>query len=478
LARLFQSQGNTRLAAYHRERIAVQHADDMDSLLQVVRSLVKMKEFERAGRIYEMILALDEENLEFRLQYIRCSLIAGWDRLVLRETEKMLSMLDSPERQQSETEEFIQEMKKDVFRIRGLAFLSLEDHASALESLRRALALQREEEDLHIRLSYLEALARIHPKESYAEAAALVKAIDFQDPESGDTIITVIGILLDSQGVELAMDVVRALLSARPDAWDVYREVAITLSVRERYEDALAVVEEGMEKFPGRERLRLLRAGILFESGRKGACYAAMKKWIRGKPETPVPYLELARFYSRDGNYTDALKILKKADKQLPDNMDVLFQLASTHERVGESERAESLFHRILQRDPYHAPALNYLGYLLADKNVRLEESKEYIRRALEIDPENGAYLDSLGWVNYRLGLFQEAEAALLRAIDRIHGDAIVYEHLGDVYFGQGNYRNAILYFEKARDAAGSGGADALERKIRDSSNRLQKEIH
>src|SRR5260370_7279042 len=85
---------------------------------------------------------------------------------------------------------------------------------------------------------------------------------------------------------------------------------------------------------------------------------------------------------------------------------------------------------------------------MLADRNVRLEEAQELIRKALEIDPDNGAYLDSLGWVYFRLNKLDEAERNLRQSIERINGDPTVYDHLGDVYLKQGKLKDAIAQWQ------------------------------
>ena len=93
---------------------------------------------------------------------------------------------------------------------------------------------------------------------------------------------------------------------------------------------------------------------------------------------------------------------------------------------------------------------LNYLGYMLADRGVRLEEAKGYIQAALEQDPHNGAYLDSLGWVFYKLDQLDLAEQNLLKAVQRISHDATIRDHLGDVYYRTGRTREALIQWQKA----------------------------
>ena len=84
----------------------------------------------------------------------------------------------------------------------------------------------------------------------------------------------------------------------------------------------------------------------------------------------------------------------------------------------------------MLADDPKNAMTLNYLGYMLADRDTRLEEALGYIRRAVALDPQNGAYLDSLGWAYYKLGNYDLAEENLRRASERINNDPTVHQHL------------------------------------------------
>ena len=77
---------------------------------------------------------------------------------------------------------------------------------------------------------------------------------------------------------------------------------------------------------------------------------------------------------------------------------------------------------------------LNYLGYMLADRGTRLDEALGYIRRAVALDPQNGAYLDSLGWVYYKMGNYELAEENLRRASERMGDDPTIHDHLGELY--------------------------------------------
>lgn len=94
--------------------------------------------------------------------------------------------------------------------------------------------------------------------------------------------------------------------------------------------------------------------------------------------------------------------------------------------------------------------ALNYLGYMLADRGTRLEEAMGYIRRAVALDPQNGAYLDSLGWVYFKMGNYELAEENLRRAADRMGDDPTIQEHLGELYLRTGRLKLAATHWERS----------------------------
>jgi len=110
------------------------------------------------------------------------------------------------------------------------------------------------------------------------------------------------------------------------------------------------------------------------------------------------------------------------------------------------------LFQKSIDLDPPRsARALNYLGYMWADRNENLDEAETLIRRALELEPGTGAYLDSLGWTLFRKGQYEDALAELLRATAAFETpDPIVWEHVGDTYEKLGKSAEAVMYWQKA----------------------------
>jgi tetratricopeptide (TPR) repeat protein len=105
---------------------------------------------------------------------------------------------------------------------------------------------------------------------------------------------------------------------------------------------------------------------------------------------------------------------------------------------------------RALELDPQHADAMNYLGYLDADAGVNLDEARALIERAVELDPTNGAYIDSLGWVYYKLGQVDEAIEYLERAAQLLDTDPVIFDHLGDAYVKRHELEKARHNWQRA----------------------------
>ncbi|MEW5924324.1 MAG: tetratricopeptide repeat protein, partial [Candidatus Zixiibacteriota bacterium] len=136
--------------------------------------------------------------------------------------------------------------------------------------------------------------------------------------------------------------------------------------------------------------------------------------------------------------------------KNLDDSVRIMFNMGATLERNGRFDEAVGIMEKIIELMPDHSQALNYLGYMLADKGVRLKYARGLIERALEISPDNGAFIDSYGWVLYKMGDYKKALNTLIRAYQLESNDPVVAEHLGDAYAALGDMENAHNYWKKA----------------------------
>jgi tetratricopeptide (TPR) repeat protein len=153
----------------------------------------------------------------------------------------------------------------------------------------------------------------------------------------------------------------------------------------------------------------------------------------------------------------------------------LLGQLGHAHTQLGEHEQAVAVLTMAVASDPLNAPALNSLGYTLADRGQRLPEAIGFIERALKVDPENPSYLDSLGWALFKQGRIDEAEAPLRKAAETLPEQSVIQDHYGDVLARRGKYLDAIVAWERALKGDGEEiDKAAIEKKIRDARARKQ----
>jgi tetratricopeptide (TPR) repeat protein len=206
------------------------------------------------------------------------------------------------------------------------------------------------------------------------------------------------------------------------------------------------------------------------------AAAAEIRKSANGKLDYQG-YADLASVYEKGKRWAEMEKALDEAGK-LATTKEQKEQIAFTRgamlERQKKIDASEAAFRKVLETNPNHAGALNYLGYMLVDHNVKVDEATKMIQKALDIDPDNGAYLDSLGWAFYRQGKFTEAETMLTRALDHIGQDPTVHDHLADVYMKLGKTKDAITQWQASlKDSQSPAGADSDPEDVAKVSKKL-----
>ena len=226
-----------------------------------------------------------------------------------------------------------------------------------------------------------------------------------------------------------------------------------TLRLKREPQKAMQAADAAVQKYPKDRALISLRATLLAEQGRVEEAIPALQGLLNGGSSDRETYLTIAQVYSQAKRYGDAEDAVRKCLTLTPKTEDqefARFMLGSVYERQKKYDLAEEEFKKVLNVNPLNAPAANYLGYLLADRGVRLEESVGYIQKALQVDPNNGAYLDSLGWAYYKMKRFDLAQPPLERAARLVSNDPTILEHLGHVYVGLGKKQQAQEEWERA----------------------------
>lgn len=172
----------------------------------------------------------------------------------------------------------------------------------------------------------------------------------------------------------------------------------------------------------------------------------------------------MASGYTLADKHRQALPFYQALYARKPKDLQLAFDLAVAYERSGDHDSAVPLFRKMIAAQPGNHTALNYLGYMFAERGENLEEAEEMISRALKLEPDNGYYLDSMGWVLYRLGRLEEARQQQERAVAIMPGDPTLREHLGDIYHALGLRQKALEHWGKALEI--EPGRESLKEKM------------
>jgi tetratricopeptide (TPR) repeat protein len=209
---------------------------------------------------------------------------------------------------------------------------------------------------------------------------------------------------------------------------------------------------------------KLMLAGELADQGKPDEGLAIARAQLDNTDNDRTVWLAMGQIDIRLRRWKDAEDAFNKAGTLTAKNEDrtyLLFLRGELAERQKHYEPAEQFFRQALELDPKSSMTMNYLGYMMADKGIKLTEALGLIRKAVELEPMNGAYLDSLGWAYFKLGQYELAEENLRQAVEREQTDPTVHDHLGDLYEKTGRIRLAAAQWELSlKESAKSLAAD------------------
>jgi len=262
----------------------------------------------------------------------------------------------------------------------------------------------------------------------------------------------------EQENFTAAVDTFRKMLTlGEENARSGYQEIIDTYREAKQWPQATAVAKEAVQKMPNDRDLRMVLDAQLADTGEVDKAVADIRSLLKGGAEDREVYLRLGIIYTRSKRWNEALEALAKAEQlsnKAEDKAYVSFLRGDLYQRQKMFDQAEAEFKKVLAAtaptDPQAAATLNYLGYMNADRGVKLDESLNFVKQALTFEPNNGAYLDSLGWVYFRLGKYDLAEQNLTKAETRMGTDPTVQEHLGDLYQKTGRLKLAAAHWDRA----------------------------
>jgi len=262
------------------------------------------------------------------------------------------------------------------------------------------------------------------------------------------------GLYRETQNFPAALNTYEEL-SRLGDEEDRHARVLIvdTYSAAKEPSKALQAGKEAVAKYPKDSSIKARYALLLGETNQTDEAAKLLRTQLNGSESDRETYLNLAQTYEFARRYSEA-EASARAAEAVPgaprDNEMAWYFLGSIYEHQKFFDKAETEFKKALAVNPKSAAVLNYYGYMLSDLGIRLDEAQSMVQRALEEEPYNAAYLDSLGWIYYKQNKFGDAEAALRKALDRDPHDPTMHLHLGDIYAKSGRPEMAASEWEKS----------------------------
>jgi tetratricopeptide (TPR) repeat protein len=441
LALVYSDLGDTRAAAELLKRSTDKHPTAR-GLQALAAAYEQMREYNLSAEALKRALEMEPQNAdELRAALAQDLLFAGRNDDAKRLYEDMVA------KEPGDAQSWLRLSQ---------VHMRLRDFAKAREAADRAAGIEPNNVEIrYAKVNILRAEGRTQDAiQALQEILDSTAKQSYNQSERGNRIVLLermADMQRDADQTAGAVATLRQIPDLDPDAAPrASAEIIETYRLGKEFAKAEQESQAAERKWPNDRVLRLTRADLMAEMGKSNEAAADVRKMLDGKDDREI-YLKLADIYSKGKKFDEMAKVLDQAEK-LSDSQSekegVWFMRGAMYERMKNVAAAEAEFKKVLASSPDNAGALNYLGYMLADRDMRLPEALNYINKALEQDPNNGAYLDSLGWVYYKMGRYPEAETQLRLAVDRVPHDPTMRDHYAEVLLKQGKLREAIAQWE------------------------------
>jgi tetratricopeptide (TPR) repeat protein len=278
----------------------------------------------------------------------------------------------------------------------------------------------------------------------------------------------------------------RSLQQKKPDSKKYLYHLALFYEGQKRYYQAILKFQKLTKQDPDKLRYKLHLAYLYGLTRQYQRSHVLFTRLIRQNPKLSQLHYFQGLIYYRQKEYSKAQSSFEKALARR-NRSNYRFHLAATHERLGQMEQAIANLKEIVAQEPKSGRAYNFLGYLYAETDQNIDEAIELIHKALEFDPENAAYQDSLGWAFYKKGQLDKAEFHIQRSISFFRKenniDPVAYDHLGDILHKKGQLKKAIrawrkgvkIYQQEKNTIEYQGFVKRLQKKISKANQQLKQ---
>ena len=442
LASVLSDRGDAKSASALLEKLA-QSNPSPRALISLASNYEQMKEYAMAADAYKKALAIDSSRQELKS--------------ALAQDEALAQQYDEALKTYQELADASPQDPEPVARM-----AQIYEEQRKLDDARRMMDKARKIDPENVEIRYYD-VHLLADEGKLTEATKELKDIldstakknyDAGQKASRGRMMDELGVLYRrNEQQEQAVGMFREIISMDADsAPRAEAQIIDTYRLAKDYAKASQEADAALKKFPDDRGIRAVRAELYSDQSKPDAAVAELKQMLNGKDDREV-YLQMANVYQTAHDFvhmSDALNSAEKLATEKEDKNNIIFLRGAMFERQKKFDMAEKEFRKVLNEDPKNASAWNYLGYMLADQNTRLSEAQDYVQKALAIEPDNYAYLDSLGWVYFRQNKLDAAETQLSHSLRLGPKDPTIHDHLGDVLFKEGKLKEAIAQWQSS----------------------------
>ena len=452
LAGIYFGLGDLANAVRYAEEVGEGTGQDAQQLTQMAGILASAGKPDRALRLLD--LAIERDPGQGDAYFPKAIILVNQKRLAEAEQTAQQGLKVSPE-------------SPIGHYYLGRIFLESGKQEEALASFERAIAVnaafepaylaqaslyetrQEREKAIAVLKRYLE---RVNPNnkdirqhliqlyvntKDYAGGLAELDKMLAEEPGDLDAQLRMALIYGEKREFPKAIELLQAVLKARPAELKVRDYLGYLYEETKEFPKAVEAYQFNIQLDPSYADSHMHLGVLQYRLKNYPAAITHLTEATRINPKQPEPFIVLGLAHLQAEQFDTALSAFEEGLRHHPKNADLHFNLGTAYDKLNRFDDVVKSMESALSLDPHHADALNYLGYSYAERGVKVEQALSLTRQAVALKPDNGYYVDSLGWAFYKAGQFNEALTEIKRAVALVGDDPVIYEHLGEIYVKQ-----------------------------------------
>lgn len=429
LARIYIQQKNESEAIIQYRRIIADDPENGQALLRMGILLTQAGDLQSGSNYFNRLVELDQE--------------AYFARLYLARIADQLDNIPEAEKQYAAALEL--NYSTDLVYEIGEFHLRHKQYEKVINTMRQLLG--NDDTDERARFTIVQSLLALDREEEAVAELSLAREIS-SNPEKISLILS--RLYLRNGENTKARENLESVLEVNENSEARYL-LAVLYMDDEQWTDALdmlSAISPIDEEF---EDSVVLQSRIYHQNNQVEKGLQLLQQYLENEEtQRELFYILASSLYQENGQMVRATETLETGIRAFPESEKLLFEYGLQLERTDRLEDAIAVMETIIERNPNHPEALNFVGYSWADTDRNLEQALAYILRAMELKPGNGYIQDSLGWVYFKLGKLEAARKELTEALELVPDDPHIYDHLGDVYRSLNMPSDALKAYEAA----------------------------